>query len=119
MQDYYPQWINEDELTFEGTLLPPNAIDQSGFGTYWVLYAYDWGYADNRPNDEEDLNSFDIDWAIDKNGNPVHLPGVDFVRVYTGINQYCGWLGETSTEISQARDLHIPLQTSVVPDPIP
>lgn len=106
-QSYYPLWLKDDELVFEGTLLPPNGKDESGFGTYWVLYAYPWGYVDNQPNEEEDLTSFDIDWAVDGDGNPVHLPGVDFVRVYTGVNQYCGWLGETSTEISHARDLHI------------
>lgn len=108
-QSYYPEWLSDDKLTFEGTLLPPNGKDVSGFGSYWVLFAYGWGYADNHPNKYEDLNSFDISWAVDKKGNPVHLPGVDFVRVYTGVNQQCGWLGETSTEICHARDLHISL----------
>ena len=31
------------------------------------------------------------------------------IRDYTRLNQYCGWLGETSTELSKARDLHIDL----------
>lgn len=107
-QDYYPKWIDEDELTFNGTLLPDNGKDESGFGTYFVLYSFDWGYADNHPNEKKELISFNIEWAVDSEGNPVHLPGIDFVRVYTGVNQYCGWLGETSTEISHAKDLHIP-----------
>lgn len=106
-QDYYPKWIKADEMTFKGTLLPQNAEDLSGFGSYWVLQAYDWGYVDNHPNEFPDLNSFDIGWAVDRDGNPVRLPGVDFIRVYTGVNQYCGRLGETSTEIVHARDLHI------------
>lgn len=106
-QDYYPKWLSDDELTFTGTLLPQNAVDISGMGRYYVLYSYDWGYADNHPNEYVDLNSFDISWAVDKNGNPVNLPAIDFVRVMTGVNQYCGWIGETSTEISGARDLHI------------
>lgn len=106
-QEYYPLWEERDKLTFSGTLLPPNAKDLSGMGIYYVLYSYDWGYADNHPNDYADLNSFDISWAVDKEGNKVKLPGADFIRVYTGVNQYCGWLGETSTEISKARDLHI------------
>ncbi len=106
-QSYYPMWEKADTLKFNGTCLAQNAVDESGFGSYYVLYAYDWGYADNHPNSYIDLCSFDIDWAVDKNGNSVHLPGVDFIRVYTGVNQTCGWLGETSTEVARAQDLHI------------
>lgn len=116
VQDYYPKWVNQDELTFSGSCLRPNAVDISGEGTYYILYSYDWGYVDNHPNDYGDLNSFDIGWAVDRNGNPVHLPGVDFIRVYTGLNQYCGWLGETSTEICRAQDLHIPDPATIIPD---
>ncbi|MDE6537887.1 MAG: cell surface protein [Muribaculaceae bacterium] len=108
-QDYYPKWINEKSLSFRGSLLAPNGEDISGYGAYYVLYSYPWGYVDNHPNEYEDLNSFDISWAVDSKGNPVDLPGVDFIRVYTGLNQYCGWLGETSTELSRAQDLHIAL----------
>lgn len=115
-QDYYPMWIKEDELSFHGTRLAPNGIDTSGTGRYYILYAYDWGYVDNHPNDYADLNSFDISWAVDKDGNPVHLPGIDFIRVYTGVNQSCGWLGETSTELSKAIDLHIDMPE--VPRPL-
>ncbi len=117
-QDYYPRWISDDELTFTGTLLAPNGVDLSGQGTYYVLYSYPWGYVDNHPNDFADLNSFDISWAVDRHGNPVKLPGADFVRVYTGLNQYCGWLGETSTEISRAQDLHVAPPGVPLPDPL-
>lgn len=116
VQEYYPKWVDTDELTFTGTRLAPNAVDTSGMGTYYILYSYDWGYVDNHPNDFADLNSFDIDRAVDADGNPVHLPGVDFVRVYTGLNQYCGWLGETSTEICRGQDLHIPDPATIIPD---
>ena len=105
-QDYWPMWIEDAELTFQGTLLPPNAVDESGTGTYWVLYAYDWGYADNRLN-TEDESDFDIDWAVDGDGNRVYLPGVDFIKIYTGVNQQCGWVGETSTEVVGITDLHL------------
>lgn len=118
-QDYFPKWVTGDELSFTGTLLPKNAIDESGEGRYYVLYSYDWGYVDNHPNDYADLNSFDISWAVDSQGNPVHLPAIDFVRVYTGVNQYCGWLGETSTELCRARDLHIAEPGIPLPDPKP
>jgi hypothetical protein len=110
-------WIDDDELTFTGTLLPQNGVDESGFGSYYVLYSYPWGYADNHPNDSLALNSFDIGWAVDRDGNPVNLPGADFIRVYTGVNQYCGWVGETSTEISRAQDLHIDVATSATNAP--
>ena len=107
LQDYYPKWINKNELTFTGTRLADNYIDEGGNGSYYVQYAYDWGYVDNHPNEVEDKSSFKIDWAVDKYGNKVKLPGVDFIRVYTGVNQQCGWLGETSTELSRAEDLHV------------
>lgn len=107
-QDYWPRWVAADRLEFAGTCLPPNGVDRSGNGSYFVLYCFDWGYADNHPNDMAELNSFDISWAVDVDGNPVTLPGVDFVRVFTGLDQYCGWVGETSTEICRAQDLHIP-----------
>lgn len=108
-QSYWPMWLDDDTLTFSGTCLPPNGIDLSGTGRYYVLYSYPWGYVDNHPNDNADLNSFDISDAVDTYGRPVNLPGADFIRVYTAVNQYCGWLGETSTEISRAQDLHISL----------
>lgn len=117
-QDYYPKWVKEDEISFSGSLLAPNAKDISGMGTYYILYSYPWGYVDNHPNEYVDLNSFDISWAVDSSGKPVHLPGVDFIRVYTGLNQYCGWIGETSTELCRAQDLHIPAGPSIPDDPV-
>lgn len=115
-QPYYPLWMEEDELTFEGTKLADNYIDESGNGSYYVQYAYAWGYVDNHPNNSE-LSNFKIDWAIDKNGNSVQLPGIHFVKVYTGVNQYCGWLGETSTEVMGAIDLHLQDGLGINEDP--
>ncbi|MBD8389000.1 fasciclin domain-containing protein [Dysgonomonas sp. BGC7] len=105
-QPYFPEWITDNKITFKGTLLPNNAVDESGQGSYWVLYAYDWGYADNAPN-TDDESAIDINWAVDAQGNKVHLPGIDFVKVYTGVNQEAGWLGEVSTEVAGAEDLHL------------
>jgi len=104
-QPYYPQWISNETLTFEGTKLADNYVDESGTGSYYVQYAYPWGYADNYPN-TDDRSGFNIEWAVDAEGNTVNLPAVHFVKVYTGVNQYCDWQGETSTEIMGAEDLH-------------
>lgn len=117
-QNYFPRWVDGETLDFHGSRLPDNYADLSGMGTYYVLYSFDWGYADNHPNDYRDLNSFDISWAVDKTGRSVPLPGIDFVRVMTGLNQYCGWLGETSTEISGAIDLNIPTSPVIPDDPV-
>ncbi len=105
-QSYYPQWLDEDELTFEGTLLADNFLDLSGDASNYIQYVYPWGYADNHPN-SDDRSCFNIDWAVDASGQRVHLPGAHFFKVYTAVNQYCGWLGETSTELSGASDLHL------------
>ena len=100
----YPKWVEEDSMTFTGSRLPDNYEDLSGEGTYYVLYAYSYGYVDNHPNTDPKAQ-LDIDWAVDAAGNPVSLPGIHFVKVYTALHQQCGWLGETSTEIMGAEDL--------------
>lgn len=105
-QSYFPAWIEGDSYTLKGTRLPENGIDESGQGNYYVLYGFGFGYADNYPN-AHDNSAIDIAWAVDAEGNPVHLPGVDFVRVHSGVNQENGWLGECSTEIAGAEDLHL------------
>jgi len=106
VQSYYPLWLSDASYSFAGTKLQNNFYDQSGTGAYWVGKSYEFGYADNAPNNDEASN-IDISWAVDKNGNYVKLPGVDFVKVYTGTNQEAGWLGEVSTEVAGAYDLHL------------
>ncbi len=90
---YYPNWIEEDEITFRGTRLKDNAINEGGT---WVGYCYPWGYADNHPYNSE-FCQFKIDWAVDKKGIPVILDKIDFIKIYTAINQNTGWTGEIST----------------------
>ncbi len=105
-QSYFPRWVETEELTFTGSLLPNNATSYvENEVTKFLLPAFGYGYADNLPNTSEDA-AIDLDWAVDEQGNPAHLEGVHFVKVMTGVNQQCGWLGETSTEISGAEDLH-------------
>ena len=123
-QEYYPQWL-PDGLTFRGTRLPNNMqnlsdkVDQGWSPYYYVLIGFRYGYADNLPNftDNADATSYnyegcgiDISWAVDENRQPVHLDFIDFVRVYTGLNQKCPqpeWWGETSTEFAGAEDIHL------------
>ena len=105
-QDYFPAWL-ESPLTFVGTLLPDNATDTSGNGSYWVLEPFRFGYVDNFPNTDTLGCSFNLDWAVEPlSRKAVSLSHVDFIRVYTALHQDCGWIGETSTEISGAEDLH-------------
>ncbi|MDR2809272.1 MAG: Ig-like domain-containing protein [Tannerellaceae bacterium] len=112
-QPYFPLWAG-DEISFTGTKLADNYVDESGRGVYYVLYAYHWGYADNRPN-ADNRSGFNIEWAVDAGGQPVPLPGIDFVKVFTAVNQNCGWIGETSTEVFGAEDLHLTGQDATVP----
>ena len=102
-QSYYPLWFGQNELKFTGTLLPNNYTVNNGI---WTGKQLAYGYVDNAPNNSEDSN-IDIDWAVDKNGNPVKLLGIDFIKVYTATNQEAGWLGEISTEVAGAYDLHL------------
>ena len=123
-QEYYPEWL-PDGLTFRGTRLPDNMwnlsdmVEKSFSKYYYVHIGFRYGYADNYFNwtDKSDANSWnyegcgiDISWAVDENRQPVNLDFIDFVRVYTGLNQKCpapNWWGETSTEIQAAEDIHL------------
>ncbi len=109
-QSYWPLWEDGETLTFKGGKLPNNAVDYiTDSRHYWVLYRYAkdaYGYVDASLN-KDDYSTFDIDWAVDENGNHVDLKEINFVKVVCGIFQYCGWLGETSTEVAGFQDLHL------------
>jgi hypothetical protein len=66
-------WLSGASYSFSGTRLKDNYYDQSGTGNYWVGRSYDFGYADNAPNNDEASN-IDISWAVDQNGKYVRLP---------------------------------------------
>ena len=104
-QTYYPLWIGES-YTLKGTYMEASIYDQSGNGIFWVNPPCDWGYADNFLNTDVRAQ-IDMDWAVDKNGKPVQLKGIDFVKVHTGNLAEGGWLGELSTEISGFTDLNL------------
>ncbi len=124
-QPYYPTAelfpdINTDEYTLTGTRLP-DEVDKSNPSSI-KLYAKAFGYADNKPRNlnatytipdnpytSEQENSggdaFDINWAVDENGNYVDLDEIHFVKIHTGVLADAGWLGEVSTEIAGAVDV--------------
>ncbi len=105
-QPYWPLWIEDTVLTFRGSKLPNSSFDMSpnGSGNNWFQPFFGEGYVDNLPNGQEP--GFMIDWAVDEDGNPVELDHIDFVKVYSAQLDYCGWLGEVSTEVCGAEDLH-------------
>lgn len=107
-QEYFPAWLTgEGSLTLSGTLLPKNAYLSDG--TYYLRFLR-YGYVDNQPNlidgKKNEACCFNLDWAVDKDRKPVSLTQIDFVRVYSAMNQLAGILGETSTEFAGAEDLH-------------
>ena len=102
-QPYYPQWLEEDEYTLYGAKLPSQTVKISGQTVQKIL---DFGYVDNKPNKDTIGSSFDISWAVDTYGQSVSLPTIDFVRVYTAVDEINDPTGEISTEISGAIDLH-------------
>ena len=128
MQPYWPLWLQgEETLTYSGAKLRCNAVDlgNNEGNAYFVQYFFDWGYADNLPSnplhlpEAEGFNpGFKIDWAVDEDGNHVNLTHIDFIKIYNAENLYCGWIGETSTEVAGAVDFH-PDAVMPTPDPDP
>ena len=103
-QPYYPQWITQEEYTLYGAILPCQSEKINGQIVQRIL---EYGYVDNKPNTDLEGTSFDISWAVDENGNSVHLTSIDFVRVYNAVDEINDHTGEISTEISGAIDIHM------------
>ncbi|GJM63598.1 InlB B-repeat-containing protein [Persicobacter diffluens] len=113
-QPMFPDMYSEDSVTFSGTLLKSKTYNQNegqSDNPYYVSPKFDWGYADNAGYEQEGIfrgaDLFDIDHAIDSQGRSVKLEQIDFVRVYTGVRDIAGWLGELSPEIIKAADVHL------------
>ena len=114
-QPYWPMWIQDETMTFTGEKLRCNAVNEgsNGSNAYYMLENFAWGYVDNLPNNPDRVPvegyynpGFKIDWAVDERGNHVNLTHIDFIKVYNALNQYCGWIGETSTEVAGGIDFH-------------
>ena len=118
---FYPVWLTDDSYTITGTALAANV--EKGEGNNWKFYQYDWGYVDNHPNTldsipERHVSEFDIDWAVDEQGQHVHLSAIRFVKVYTAVDFVpdWNWTGEISTEVTDAWDLHPDAASTSVED---
>ena len=81
-QEYYPLWIKEP-LTFKGTLLPKTSYKE---GNLLKVNVWRYGYVDNLPNNKTD--GLYIEHAVDADRKPVKLDKIDFVRVYTAVNDW-------------------------------
>ncbi|NML38494.1 PKD domain-containing protein [Chitinophaga sp. G-6-1-13] len=105
--NYYPAMApNQDSVTFTGTKLVNTLVS----GGILTNLAFAWGYTDSYSSEYPALgyNTVDIANAVNASGQPVTLNAIDFVKVYTGQNCNAGaMLGEISTEVRGARDLHL------------
>lgn len=101
-QAYYPEWITEDSYSISGTLLSDSNIDMSN-PSMITSKPFEYGYADNTPGGDK----INIGDAIDKEGKAVHLSGIDFIKIQTGIQANMGWMGELSTEVIGIADLSL------------
>ena len=100
-QDYFPAWVESEEYTLVGTLLPDNSewIEKN---QEWVLHAFEWGYADNFSTIDlstDRANRFRILDARDVTGEANIPPQIDFVKVQSATNAIHSGIGEVSTEV--------------------
>ena len=96
-QPYFPQWLQDTVITATGTRLASVAKTTGGVVSQRIR---DYGYADNKPNNDIEGTSFDLDWAVDAEGRQVKLESCDFVRVVTAVDEVFAQIGELSTEVA-------------------
>ncbi|MDE7128904.1 MAG: hypothetical protein K2O07_01060, partial [Alistipes sp.] len=110
-------WWPKDNLSDEYTLTG----NKLGIVTMWnasdLLQGLTYGYADVLTDDYNTViggdndtkgNKFDISWAVDKDGNPVKLLAVDFIKVYNpvfAIDHNYPSFNEVSTEVCKGVSL--------------
>lgn len=110
---YMNDLAKNDTITLKGILLP--CVDGTIYGdssTASYTGATKFGYVDyfkngtigtdvNPYTENAESNGFDLEWAVDEDGNPVGLPnGVHYVKIVTASNIWAGVFGEKSTEVS-------------------
>lgn len=109
-----PFWVaDKDTYTLSGRelkgVLRPDLGDNN---PYNKLQPFAWGYACNNPNGYPQ-SAIDIDWAVDKDGKSVRLPGIDFIKIVNAIQGNAGAMGEYRLQLEAVEDLH--LQVSLDP----
>lgn len=115
-QCYYPlfgKWGVAQEINFVGNLVSNPSVE--GGDGLWSNPSLEWGYADNYTSDYDAAigddaqtmrsNKLDISMAVANDGSSVRLMGVDFVKVYTCVNEQAGPLGEVSSDVCGAISL--------------
>ena len=107
-----------NSITLSGVLLPGSNGQTATVGQMTDAYPANWGYVDVFPNgafgadvnpylDNTDhtnkTNGFDLAWAVDAQGNPVDVSGMEFhyVKVQTASNIWAPAINEKSTEVTQ------------------
>ena len=102
-QMYYPKWVTNNTYTLTGSMLENRTVKD---GSIWKNLNFGWGYADNIGSDTEKnsngdyrYNQFDLDNAIDADGNAVELTEIHFVKIQSAILHNADILGEVSTEV--------------------
>lgn len=100
---FFPSWKPDHQMSFSGYRLPDNGFFDEKSHTY-RQHVLD-GYADSWPNNSKRscLSLYD---ARTLDNKPADVTKIDFIRIYTGVLQNNGPLGETSTEISAIEALH-------------
>lgn len=100
--NYYPAWLT-DTYTLKGTkvFIPVKDVSD-GAGTTYNVGTFDWGYGGIKDP------SIDISWAVDKDGKKVHLPGVDFVKVYVSTFTALGANDLLTSLFHEVSDLNFP-----------
>lgn len=102
--------FDENSLTLSGILLRKNLTPSTANGiltSFGYVDALSWKMSDlpvnpyvENPQQNAKDGQFDISWAVDKDGMPVHLDWVKYVKVQTATFIDGGAFGEKSTEIN-------------------
>ena len=114
---YMNQLMQNNSVTLKGICLPNDAGEIASYGSAVDANHVSWGYADCFANgtkgeavnpylDNSDhklqANGFDLEWAVDAEGNPIDVSDKEFhyVKVVTASNMWHPSFGDKSTEVS-------------------